>query len=58
MHPTCPDCDAPGVQSEEATFNVVYVCPICERQLACQYAREWGRLLSRTRSRSHASLAA
>lgn len=40
MHPTCPDCDAPGVQSDEATFNVVYVCPSCERQLACQYARE------------------
>jgi predicted RNA-binding Zn-ribbon protein involved in translation (DUF1610 family) len=38
--PTCPDCGVDGVQSDRATFNVVYVCPSCDRQLACAYARE------------------
>jgi hypothetical protein len=40
MDPTCPDCDVVGVQSDRATFNIVYICPECDRQLACAYARE------------------
>ena len=40
MSPTCPDCDTAGVQSDRAMFNVVYVCPECDRQLACAYGRE------------------
>jgi len=40
MYPVCPECGATGVQSDRATFNVVYVCPSCERQLACRYAQE------------------
>ncbi|MFB6169282.1 MAG: hypothetical protein ABEJ43_10625 [Haloferacaceae archaeon] len=40
MNLSCPDCEAAGVQSDEATFNVVYVCPECDRQLSCAYAQE------------------
>ena len=40
MEVTCPDCDADGVQSDEATFNIVYVCPKCDKQLACSVTKE------------------
>jgi len=37
---TCSDCDVEGVQSDEATFNVVYECPECGKQIACAVAKE------------------
>jgi len=37
---TCPDCGVEGVASDGAIHNVVYVCPECDRQLACAYAKE------------------
>jgi len=40
MEATCPDCDVKAVQSDAATFNIVYVCPECGEQLACSVAKE------------------
>lgn len=40
MEITCPDCGVDGVQSDATTFNVVYVCPECGKQLACAVAKE------------------
>lgn len=40
MPPTCDDCDVEAVQSEDATFNVIWVCPECDAQLACAVAKE------------------
>jgi predicted RNA-binding Zn-ribbon protein involved in translation (DUF1610 family) len=40
VQPTCPDCGVEAVRSDDSRFNVVYVCPTCDRQLACAYARE------------------
>lgn len=37
---TCPDCEVEAVQSDEAVFNVIYVCPECGEQLACAVAKE------------------
>ena len=36
----CPDCDAEPIRSDGSLFNVVYVCPECGRQLACESAKE------------------
>lgn len=40
MKPTCSDCDVEAVQSERTTFNVIWVCPECDKQLACALAKE------------------
>jgi ribosomal protein S27E len=36
----CNECDVEAVQSDKATFNVVYECPECGTQIACDVAKE------------------
>lgn len=40
MDIVCSKCDEEAVVSDDALFNVIYVCPECGEQLACATASE------------------